>query len=212
MWQHQTETLEYSSMKRLSAVEATHRDPHLFVIFGTYRRLECRRPHKCKSYYNKIPCRSCRNYLKAKRNHLRGSQSKLLPNVKRSIARIDRFLTSKKPDGNTITSEWPQLHAKSSRLKDNWFLAPSKRLGAEQDQLPCGSTGSGNCQETETCMVWACHTPQQPLQNHPSGHLGGWATLRSAEEMLNGQHQRVNIPAPSQQQKIVSGLSEVGVI
>ena len=22
----------------------------------------------------------------------------------------------------------------------------------------------------------ACHTPRQPLQNQPSGHLGGWAT------------------------------------
>ena len=33
------------------------------------------------------------------------------------------------------------------------------------------------------------------LQNHSSGHLGGWATLWSAEEMVDGQHQRVNIPA-----------------
>ena len=69
--------------------------------------------------------------------------------------------------------------------------------GAEQDQLPCGSTGtsSGNCPETETCMVLACHTSWQPLQNHPSGHTGGWTMLWSAEEMLDGQHQRVNIPA-----------------
>ena len=75
--------------------------------------------------------------------------------------------------------------------------AQDQRLGAEQDQLPCRSTGasSGNCQETETCMVRTRHTPQQPLQNHPSGHLGGWATPWSAEEMLDGQHQRVDIPA-----------------
>ena len=26
--------------------------------------------------------------------------------------------------------------------------------------------------------------PRQPLQNHLSGHLGGWATQWSAEEML----------------------------
>ena len=32
-------------------------------------------------------------------------------------------------------------------------------------------------------------------QNHPSGYLGGWATPWSAEEMLDGQHQRVDIPA-----------------
>ena len=38
-------------------------------------------------------------------------------------------------------------------------------------------------------------TPHQPLQNYPSGHLGGWGMLLQAEEMLNGQHQRVDIPA-----------------
>ena len=59
------------------------------------------------------------------------------------------------------------------------LLGPrDQRLGVEQDQLPCRSTeiSSGNCQETESCMFQACHTPRQPLQNHPSGHLGGWAT------------------------------------
>ena len=54
---------------------------------------------------------------------------------------------------------------------------------------------SASRQETETCMVRACHTPRQPLQNHPLGHLGGWATPRSAEEMPDGQHQRVDISA-----------------
>ena len=44
-------------------------------------------------------------------------------------------------------------------------------------------------------MVLACHTPQQPLKNYPSGHAGGWVTPQSAEEMLDGQHQRVGIPA-----------------
>ena len=43
-------------------------------------------------------------------------------------------------------------------------------------------------------MVRACHTPRQPLQNHPSGHLEGWATPWSAEEMLDGQHQKLDIP------------------
>ena len=62
---------------------------------------------------------------------------------------------------------------------------------------PCGSTrtSSGNCQETETCLVQACHTPRQLLQNHPLGHLGGWATPWSAEKMLDGHYQRVDIPA-----------------
>ena len=29
---------------------------------------------------------------------------------------------------------------------------------------------------------------------HPSGHLGEWATPWSAEEMMDGQRQRVDIP------------------
>ena len=71
------------------------------------------------------------------------------------------------------------------------------RLGAEQDQLLRGSTGnsSGNCQETETCMVRIRRTPWQPPKTHPSGHLGEWATPWSAEEMLDGQHQKVDIHA-----------------
>ena len=44
-------------------------------------------------------------------------------------------------------------------------------------------------------MVRACHTPREPLENHPSGHLEVWATPWSAEETLEGQHQRVDIPA-----------------
>ena len=34
-------------------------------------------------------------------------------------------------------------------------------------------SSSGNCQETETSLVRACHMPRQPLQNHVSGLLGG---------------------------------------
>ena len=52
-----------------------------------------------------------------------------------------------------------------------------------------------NFQDTKTCKVRACHTPRQRLQNHPSRHLAGWATPWAAEEMLDGQHQRVDIPA-----------------
>ena len=73
--------------------------------------------------------------------------------------------------------------------------AEDPQPGAEQDKLPYGSTGilSGNCQETKTCKELACDTPRQPLKNHPSGHLGGWATPWSAEEMPDGQHQRADI-------------------
>ena len=45
--------------------------------------------------------------------------------------------------------------------------------------------------------ILICHllVPRQPLQNRPSWHLGGWETPWSAEEMLDGQHQRVDVPA-----------------
>ena len=56
--------------------------------------------------------------------------------------------------------------------------AQGQRLGSEQDQLFRGFTGTSSSyrQETETCMVQSCHTPPQPLQNHPSWYLGGSAT------------------------------------
>ena len=65
--------------------------------------------------------------------------------------------------------------------------AQDQQLGADQDQLSCGSTRTcpGNCQEMKTCMVRACHMLQQPLQKHSSRHGGGWATLWSPEEMLD---------------------------
>ena len=46
----------------------------------------------------------------------------------------------------------------------------------------------------ETCRFRACHRPQQPLRNYPSGSLEGWATPLSAQQMLDGQHQRMDIP------------------
>ena len=75
--------------------------------------------------------------------------------------------------------------------------ARDQRLDAGQKQLPYGSTGtsSGNCQETKTGMVWACHMPQQPLQNLEGERLGGRVAPWSAEEMLNGQRKRVDIHA-----------------
>ena len=74
--------------------------------------------------------------------------------------------------------------------------AQDQRLGAEQDQLSCGSTGTcSGSRKLETCVVWVYYTPRQPLQTHPPGHLGGLATMLSAENILDWQHQRVDIPA-----------------
>ena len=38
------------------------------------------------------------------------------------------------------------------------------------------SNGICNGSHHRGCMACKCHMPWQPLQNHPSGHLGGWAT------------------------------------
>ena len=64
------------------------------------------------------------------------------------------------------------------KVFENGLITRGQRqtLGAEQDQLPCESTGpsSGDWQETETCMFRACHTPQQPP---PKPSLGAsWRT------------------------------------
>ena len=79
----------------------------------------------------------------------------------------------------------PQLGA-----QDQW-------LGAEWGQHPCGfmGTSSGNCQRWKLALVRACHMPTQSHQKHPSGHLGGWMMLWSAEQMLDWQHERVDLPA-----------------
>ena len=45
-------------------------------------------------------------------------------------------------------------------------------------------------------MAPAFRAPRQLLQNRPSGHpTRAWTTPWSAEEKLDGQRQRVNIPA-----------------
>ena len=49
---------------------------------------------------------------------------------------------------------------------------------------------SGAGEKSVTCLITK---PRQSLQNHPSGHLGGWATPWSAEDMLDGQRQRADV-------------------
>ena len=53
---------------------------------------------------------------------------------------------------------------------------PTTACGARSTLLWVQRNPSGNYQKTETRMVRANHMPQQPLQNHNSGHLGSWAT------------------------------------
>ena len=59
--------------------------------------------------------------------------------------------------------------------------AQDQRLGAEQDQLPHGPTGtsSGNSQETETRMAWAkfCHAPRHLSKTILQSTLGSGRRL-----------------------------------
>ena len=76
-----------------------------------------------------------------------------------------------------------------------WTTKLTTGAGARSTSCRPTWTSSGNCQATEFRMVWACYVPWQPLWNHPSERLGGWATLWSTEKMLDSQCQRVNLPA-----------------
>ena len=58
-------------------------------------------------------------------------------------------------------------------------------------------------------MVRACHTPRQPLRNHPSGHFRGWATPGSAGDMLDGR-QTVDIPAHARTTRHAPSLEKTG--
>ena len=67
---------------------------------------------------------------------------------------------------------------------------------SEQDQHHCESTRVhfGHCHETKTLMVWAFHAPRKSSKNILQGSLEGRDDGRSADEMLDGQCQRVKIP------------------
>ena len=54
-------------------------------------------------------------------------------------------------------------------------------------------SASPTCTTTPRTRCGARSTSSWVHRNHPSGHLGGWATLWSAEEKLEGQHQIVYI-------------------
>ena len=88
-----------------------------------------------------------------------------------------------------FVTKWDEVKTEVTDHEDQW-------LGVTQDQFPCEPTGtsSDNCQETDTHMVQARNVPRQPLPSHPSGHLGRQMMLWLAEEMPEGQHQKVGIP------------------
>ena len=66
------------------------------------------------------------------------------------------------------------------------FGAQDQRLGSDKDQLPCGSTGtSGDCQETETCMVTTAspkpffRAPRRVRDAVVGRGNAGWTTSKS---------------------------------
>ena len=89
---------------------------------------------------------------------------------------------------------WPTFELfYRQRLRNFWEIG--QRACGHFEAYRSTGTSSGNCQEMETCVVHACHMPWQPLQNHPSDHLGEWGMPWSAEKMQAGQNQRRDIPA-----------------
>ena len=63
-----------------------------------------------------------------------------------------------------------RLHASQETSPHLLLGAQDQRMRADQDHFLCGPTeiSSGNCQETVSQMVRACHASQlQPLWNHP---------------------------------------------
>ena len=75
-------------------------------------------------------------------------------------------------------TKWPRklLHISYLEHKTN------NRAWSTINFLMVHRNSAGNWQETETCMVRTCHTPPQPLQNHPSEYLGRWVTPWLAED------------------------------
>ena len=72
--------------------------------------------------------------------------------------------------------------------------------GVEQDKLPFGATGatSGNCREMETRTVWAGHDNHDSLSKAMlQGTLEGGRCHGWQKKLLDGQHWRVDIPAPA---------------
>ena len=87
----------------------------------------------------------------------------------------DHFVSSSFSLHNSASMKpWPET--------TTLLLRPSLFGFRRSEENGSTETSSGNCPETETRMVRARHTPQ-PLQNHPSGNLGGWATPWSAEKI-----------------------------
>ena len=82
------------------------------------------------------------------------------------------------------------------------FETKCQRMCAEQNYLPCGSTGSlSGSVERRKLAAWfgdvSCHDSfKKKQQQHLSWHLEIWATQQSAEIMLDGTIWKSACPCP----------------
>ena len=116
------------------------------------------------------------------------------PVTRQSIS-SHHFLWSAPVTRQSVSSHTFPLICSSHKTMSLWALTTSfnfHQFSRQLDQLPYGSTGtsSGNCQDSEICMARASHTPQQPLQNHPLGHLEGWTSLPMPELLTTASCRR----------------------
>ena len=87
---------------------------------------------------------------------------------------------------------FPLLLSPGITITDLW-------LGEEQDQLPCGSSGTSsvNCQETEICMVQACHTPQRLSKTILQGTFeGGGCSGQQKKCWMDNIREGTSLPMP----------------
>ena len=82
-------------------------------------------------------------------------------------------------------------------VSPTWSGRPT--TGAEQDQLPCGSTGtsSDNCQETETCMVRHVTRQDSLSKTIPQGTAeGGRRRGRQRKWWMDNIKELTSLPMP----------------
>ena len=81
------------------------------------------------------------------------------------------------------------MHDPQERKTNDWVRSKINFLVGPQEHL------LANVKTRK--LAWFEHVTRDDSlsKKNPSGHFGGWTTPWSVEEMLDGQHQRVDIPA-----------------
>ena len=82
----------------------------------------------------------------------------------------------------------------NSCASPDWSTRPTTGCGARATFFGAYRNLLLRLSKDRNLHSFACHMPWQFFQNCPSGHLGGWVMLQLAEEMLDVERQRVDIP------------------